>query len=379
MVAKNEEPEFQEPKDLTQTLLSMLSRPNIAGCEFVAMQYDHEVQAGSVLKPLQGAGRVCADATVTRPVLDSKRGAVLAFGINPSYGDIDAYSMAANAVDTAVRSAICAGANPEHLAVLDNFCWPSGNDPERLAQLKDAARACYDCATAYGTPFISGKDSMFNDFQGFGEDGSPVKISVPPTILISALGVIEDCEKAVSIDAKMPGDSIYLVGVTCRELGGSEYFALMGERETGKRYIGNSVPKVDAEKNHSAYSAISKCIVKGVVASAASVQRGGLAVALAKTLMAGKLGAETNIGKISLAAGRDDYALFSESAGRVIVTVSRQAAQEFEETIGTCAFEKIGELNADGIVTVDGREGKRIIETTVEEMLKAYKSAFSGY
>jgi len=196
-----DEPEISPLEDLTSSFHSMLGRLNIASWEFISQQFDHEVQGGSVIKPLQGRGRVNGDATVTRPVLDSDKGVVISQGICPAYGDIDTYNMAACAIDTAVRNAVAVGANLERLALLDNFCWCSSDEPERLGQLKRTAQACYDYAVAYGTPFISGKDSMFNDFEGFDERGEAIKISVPPTLLISSIGVMEDSRKAVSLDA----------------------------------------------------------------------------------------------------------------------------------------------------------------------------------
>ena len=324
--------------------------------------------------------RSCADATITKPVLDSQKGVVLSYGINPTYSDIDTYDMAANAIDTAVRNAVCAGGDLKQLALLDNFCWCSSNEPERLGQLKRAAQACYDYATAYGTPFISGKDSMFNDFNGFDENGYPTKISVPPTLLISAIGIVEDCKKAVSIDAKMPGDPIYLLGETFDELGGSEYFAMMGESKAdGRHSIGEKAPKVGAERNFETYKAIASCINSGMVASAVSVHRGGLGVALAKMAMGGKIGAKISIKNVSSATARDDYALFSESSGRIIVTVAPGDAEKFEKMVRNVPAERIGEITANGKFCVFGKEGNAIIDTSVDEMLKAYKSTFAGY
>jgi len=204
-------------------LKEMLSRPNICSKEFIVVQYDHEVQGSSVLKPLQGKGRVCSEAIVSRPILSSNKGVVKSQGFGSSYGEIDTYHMAACAIDTAIRNYVAAGGNINHLALLDNFCWCDAYNPERLWQLKRAAEACYDFATAFKTPFISGKDSMFNDFKGYDENGEKVMISAPPSLLISAIGIIENIENAVSLDVKMPGDLIYVLGETLDELGRSEY------------------------------------------------------------------------------------------------------------------------------------------------------------
>jgi phosphoribosylformylglycinamidine synthase len=239
----NEEPFIPELENLTSTLLSMLERLNIAGFEFISQQYDHEVQGGSVIKPLQGKGRINGDATITRPLLNSKKGVVISQGINPAYSDIDTYHMAACAIDTAVRNAIAVGANLEKLALMDNFCWCSSDEPERLGQLKSAVKACYDYSIAFGTPFISGKDSMFNDFKGFDAEGNPIKISVPPTLLVSSIGVMENSEKAISLEAKFEGDLVYVIGDTFDELGASEYFAMMGEQQRGKNLLETAFQK----------------------------------------------------------------------------------------------------------------------------------------
>jgi len=377
---KLEEPDFPEPEDLTSILLEMMARQNIASIEFINRQYDHEVQGGSVLKPLQGRGRVNGDATVTRPILDSMRGVVISQGINPSYSEINTYHMAACAIDTAIRNAVATGADLEHLALLDNFCWCSSDKPERLRQLKDAAEACYDYATMFGTPFISGKDSMFNDFKGFDEKGNPVKISIPPTLLITAVGVMQDSRKAVSIDAKVPGDLVYVLGATDDELGGSEYYAMMGEKLRGQKFVGNGVPNVSAVENREIYSALSKAIEEEIIASATSVNIGGLGVALARTAMAGRLGLEVSLENLPGIANRNDNILFSESQGRFVVTVSPRYKSGFEKLMRGHAYAEIGEVTMDdGVLIKDACDGEVVVHTSAENLLKSYKSTFEGY
>lgn len=373
----NEEPNFSEPHNLTEPLHKILARLNVASFEFISQQYDHEVQGGSVIKPLQGRGRINGDASVTRPVLSSGKAVILSHGINPSYSDIDTYHMAACAIDTAIRNAIAAGADIENLALLDNFCWCSSNEPERLGQLKEAVRACYDYALAFGTPFISGKDSMFNDFKGYDESGNPVKISIPPTLLVSSLGVMQDARKAVSIDAKFGGDLIYILGETHEELGGSEYFAIIGE-ENGKPFIGNNVPKVNADKNKKLYSALSKAIEEGIVASATSVHRGGLAVALAKTALAGMLGMEINLESVPASVSRNDFILFSESQGRIVVTIAPQNKERFDEMMEGNAFAHIGVIKGNSTFTIKN-SGREIVNTNLNSMMKSHKNTFRGF
>ena len=370
-----EEPSAAERTgDLRKTLLAMLARPNIGSISFISEQYDHEVQGSSVTKPLQGKGRVNADATVLQPLPNSSRGIVLAHGYAPWYSEVDTYKMAAASIDTAIRNAICAGASrippAGGLAILDNFCWSSSNTPERLYELKEAAHACFDVATAYGTPFISGKDSMFNDFSGYTEKGDPVKISAIPTLLISALGVILDVAKAMTIDWKHAGDSIYLVGETNDELGASEYFAMLGDK------TGNTVPAVDAKKNAKAYDALSKAIQSNLVASAISVGRGGLAVALAKSAIAGQLGAEVNLSKIPGSAKKNDAILFSESQGRMLVSVRSESKAAFEIIHQGLTLIEIGKVGGES-VSIEFPKSR--IETTVSELTEAYRSFFKNW
>jgi len=366
-------------ENITTSLHAMIGRLNIASFEFISTQYDHEVQGSSVLKPVQGRGRVNADTTITRPVLDSPKGVVLSQGIHPLYSAIDTYSMAACAIDTAIRNAVAAGADLDHLALLDNFCWCSSNEPERLGQLKAAAQACYDYAIAYGTPFISGKDSMFNDFKGFDEHGNPIKISVPPTLLISSIGVIDDVQKTVSLDAKVAGDLVYVIGETHDELGGSEYYALVGEQAQGRRFIGNTVPRVDAAKNKRAYAALAHCIQQGLLASAQSIHRGGLAVALAKTAIGGELGMDISLENLPGTVSRDDFALYAESQGRIVVTIAPENKARFEETMRGNRFANIGVVRNDKQFTIHGRNKSTIVATTIDSLLYAYKTTLAGY
>ncbi len=317
---KNKEPNFDEPINLTDTLHSMLARPNICSYEFISTQYDHNVQGGSILKPLQGKGRVNSPTSITKPLPESNSGIICSQGLNPIYSYIDTYDMAACAIDTAIRNIITVGGTLDHLALMDNFCWCSSDEKERLGELKAAAKACYDYATSYGTPYISGKDSMFNDFSGFDKNGKAIKISAAPTLLISSIGVIKDLTKSVSLDPKFPGDLIYILGKTEYELGGSEYFTLNG-------FIGNSVPKVNAKKAIKLYKKFSEATEKRLISSSLSPGIGGLAVALAKKAIAGQLGMEIDLGKIKQ---RADYLLFSETQSRIIVTIDPKRQKEFE-------------------------------------------------
>ncbi|OAB82344.1 phosphoribosylformylglycinamidine synthase [Wolbachia endosymbiont of Laodelphax striatellus] len=338
-------------------LKEMLSRPNICSKEFIVVQYDHEVQGSSVLKPLQGKGRVCSEAIVSRPILSSNKGVVKSQGFGSSYGEIDTYHMAACAIDTAIRNYVAAGGNINHLALLDNFCWCDAYNPERLWQLKRAAEACYDFATAFKTPFISGKDSMFNDFKGYDENGEKVMISAPPSLLISAIGVIDNIENAVSLDVKMPEDLIYVLGTTHDELGRSEYQLYSG-------IDNNNVPKVDAKSARKLYERYNQAIKDDIIVSAIAPNLGGLIIALAKSLIAGDLGAEIDLSLVPIGKKQNTdiinkIIMFSESQSRILVTIAPQNQRKFEELFKGIVFSCIGKvteekaLNIKDIIRID--------------------------
>ncbi|MBI5457985.1 phosphoribosylformylglycinamidine synthase [Candidatus Kaiserbacteria bacterium] len=350
---------------LKEAVLAMLSGPNVGSISFVSQQYDHEVQGSSVTKPLQGRGRVNADAGVIQPLSDSPRGVVLSHGYAPWYSALDTYAMAAASIDTAVRNAIAAGASRDYLAILDNFCWSSSEKPERLYELKQAGKACYDIATAYGTPFISGKDSMYNDFRGFTADGKPTHIAALPTLLVSAIGVIPDVAKAMTVDFKRVGDLVYVVGETNDELGASEYGGA------------GAVPVVDAKKNAKAYDAVSYAIRQGLVASAIGIGRGGLAVALAKSAIAGQLGSRVNLNMLAAGAKSPEAILFSESQGRFVISVRRSVQKEFEGLFKGVVLTNIGEVVQDASVSIvlPGAE----VELPLATLTESYRSFFSSW
>jgi len=362
-----------ESRDTKKDILEILERPGIASREFIANQYDHEVQATSVVKPLQGRGRVDGDAAVLRPVLSSKKGVVISDALYPTYSDLDTYAMASAGIDAAVRAAVAAGAPPEKIALLDNFCWCSSFDPYRLYELKLAAKACYDVAVAYEAPFVSGKDSMFNDFKGYDEKG-PVAISVPPTLLATAIAVIDDVHESVTIDFKSAGDVIYLLGETNDELGGSEYAQMRAERESA--VYGGNVPRVSTATNMKIYQAFYQANKKGLVTSAISVGRGGLSVALSRAGMAGMLGSSVDIAELPGKAKTLTQKLFSESQGRIMATVSSGKAAAFEKAMAGVAFKRLGTVTAKK--TLEIRDGKGV-SVSLPQMLKSYRRTFEGF
>lgn len=359
--------------EFSKYVLDILKRPNIASLEAISEQYDHEVQGSSVTKPLQGKGLVNSEATVSRPVLTSPKGVVLSQGYAPWLSELDAYAMAANAIDQSVRNIIAAGADPNTIAILDDFCWCSSNDPKRLYQLKEAAEACYDYALAYKAPFISGKDSMFNDFKGYNEDGEFLKISVPPTLLIFSMGLMDNHTDALTIDVKEPGDILYVLGDTYDELAGSEYYTM----RTGKSHVWHEktdVPYVDPEKNFRLYKAFAKANQKGLIESAIGVGRGGLVSALAKTAIAGDHGLA-----VDLSAHAKDLStekkLFSESAGRLVVSVMPENKKKFEQMMKSNRLYKIGVVTDDAEITVVDRN-RYVVDVTLQKAYNAYHTNY---
>lgn len=376
--SKNEEPSITLKKDLTKDLTRLLERLNIASFEFISQQYDYIVQGNSVLGPLSGRGRINANTAVVRPILESQKGIVLSNGLYPSYSDIDPYHMAACSLDTAVRNIVVAGADPERIALLDNFCWCESEKPERLGQLKRAVKACHDLAVYYKTPFISGKDSMFNDFKGFGSEGKPLQISIPPTLLISSIGIIDDVYNSISPDLKIAGDLIYILGSTYNELGGSEYIKMYSEKK-GKEYIGNFVPKVDAQRNIKLYKSYQGCVEENLISSAISIGRGGLAVALTKKAMGGLLGVNISLDGLPGETSRDDFTLFSESQGRILCSVNPENRDAFEKMMKGNSFKQIGDVTDKQLILIKGRGGLQIVNCTVNEALNHYRKTFAGY
>ncbi|MBU0706395.1 phosphoribosylformylglycinamidine synthase [Patescibacteria group bacterium] len=368
---KNEEPHFACPENLNDVMQKMLARNNLCSYEYISIQYDHEVQAGSCIKPLHGKGRVNGPATVTAPLLGQRRGIVASQGINPRYSDIDTYHMAACAIDTAIRNAVSVGGNVDHMAMMDNFCWCSSNEAERLGQLKEAARACYEVTIAMGTPFISGKDSMFNDFSGFDEKGDPIKISVPPTLLVSSISVVPDVNHCQTMDLKVHGDLIYVIGETKDELGGSEYFYM-------HEAIGNSVPTVDTVMALDRYRRFYQAAQLDLMSATASVSLGGLGITLVKMAIGGKLGMEMDLRDVpSDGVKRDDFLLFSESQSRFVVTVDPKKQAEFEKMMPDAKL--VGNVRADQRVLMTGLSGEFVLDITTDKLEKAYKETFKDY
>ncbi|HIN95603.1 MAG TPA: phosphoribosylformylglycinamidine synthase subunit PurL, partial [Planctomycetes bacterium] len=366
--------------DAGQDLCRILGSLNVASKEWVIRQYDHEVQGGSVIKPLVGIDNDGpGDAAVVRPILGSPRALVVSCGMNPHYGAFDTYHMAASAIDEAVRNCVAVGADPQRIAILDNFCWGYTDRPETLGSLVRASLACYDVAVALQTPFISGKDSLNNEFSYLDDEGTKQTISIPPTLLISALGQIADARQSVTMDLKAAGNRLYQVGATHDELGGS-HWTLVRDMD------GGHVPKVNPELAKRTFLAIHQLIRGGGIAACHDLSEGGLAVAAAEMAFAGGLGLQLQLDQVPSEVSVETehgclVALFSESNTRFLCEVAETHQQAFEEVLEAAEipFGLVGAVVDDDslTITVSGKEAsvaagdQQLVLSETLEKLKA--------
>ena len=345
---------------IEEILLRILGSLNVCSKESIIRQYDHEVQAGSVLKPLVGVKNDGpGDAAVVTPVLGSWTGLAIGCGINPHLGDIDPYRMAALAIDEAIRNVVAVGADPSFVALLDNFCWGNTDRPEVLGSLVRAAQACRDVALAYRMPFISGKDSLKNEFRHGNET-----IAIPPTLLISAMGRIADVRRCVSMDLKEPGNVLFLVGTTGPELGGSHFGLVTGE-------AGGAIPALDPATAPRLFAKVHEAIVAGLVRSCHDLSEGGLAVALAEMAFAGEIGADVT----SLTAGSqtDVEMLFAESPTRFVLEVPVAKVAALKQTFGELPLAEIGRTVKEKRLRITGSNGEWQLWTPLEKLKEAWQ------
>lgn len=362
--------------DLGRILLDILGSLNVASKEWVIRQYDHEVQGGSAVKPLVGVDNDGpSDAAVIRPVLGSRRGLVVACGMNPRLGDLDPYHMAASAIDEAVRNCVAVGADPRRIAILDNFCWGYTDRAETLGSLVRAALACRDVAVGLGTPFISGKDSLNNEFS-YLENGQKKTISIPPSLLISALGQIDDVGRCVTMDLKRAGNLIYIVGATRDEMGGSHFNAVTN-------LAAGDPPAVDVPLARKTFSALHQAIYHGTVRACHDLSEGGLAVAAAEMAFAGGLGARITLSRVPHAlSGYSPPAetvilLFSESNTRFLCEVPPDKQTEFENFLAGVPHAVVGEVSDAPTLSISrlsDHEASRVISLALSTLKEAWQA-----
>jgi phosphoribosylformylglycinamidine synthase subunit PurSL len=352
------EPKKLPTSDLSKDLISLLGMPNIASKEGIVRTYDHEVQGATVLKPFQYPGSGPNDAAVLKPVINSQKGLVISCGYNPRLSAYDTYWMAATAIDEAVRNNVAAGGR--RIALLDNFAWGNPEVGENLGSLVRAAQACYDIAKGLETPFISGKDSLYNE--------TPLG-DISPTLVITALGLLPDISRCLSADFKNDGNSIYLIGETRAELGGSEYFAM-------KKISGGEIPKLDAPTAAALYRTVNRVTDQPYVRSCHDISQGGLAVALAEMCFANGLGAEVSLPKAGIGLNIVHH-LFSESNSRFLVEVQKGEEDKFDKMVKGFPSTKIGTVAKEKVAIKD-EKGNKILSVKTEDCYRSWRRTFSA-
>jgi len=364
---------FIVPPTPATILLNLLQHPTIASKESVVRRYDHEVQGATVLKPLVGkTGQGPGDAAVLHPILEdgTPAGIVLSNGVNPLYGTIDPYHMAVNAVDEALRNLTAVGGDIARVSILDNFCWGNPTDPLQLGMLVRAVKGCYDAAVGFGTPFISGKDSLNNEYRSGGQ-----RFPVIPTLVISAVGVIDDVTQTVDMALKTPDNLLYLVGTTHNELAGSHYIEVT--RDTP---FVTQVPRVNVEHARNTMEALGEAIRRGMVRACHDLSEGGLAVAVAEMVIASQLGVALDVSHVPVNDAPDEASkttlrLFSESASRFIVEIAPEQWGTFEKHM---RFSGVTDVTYLGTVTHTERFGIRegneqIVDLSIADLQQAFK------
>jgi phosphoribosylformylglycinamidine synthase len=333
-------------EDLAAALVDVLGLPDVASKEWIIRQYDHEVQGASVVKPLLGPGEGPADGTVIRGVLGRDRGIVLGVGIRHRLGWLDPYQMAAGAIVEAMANCIATGADPAKIALLDNFCWGDTRREDSLGTLVEACRGCHDTAIAFAAPFVSGKDSLNNVFAWTDPAGKQHEISIPPTLLATAMGQVDDVRRAVTPDLKQAGNRLAIVGLSRDDLAGSQ-LALTG------RVSGGRVPPVDAAGVRAVFTTVAAAIKGRLVAACHDCSDGGIAAGVAEMAIAGRLGARLELAKVpaetsdASGTGRDFAIAFTETPGRFLCEVPAAQADAFAKAVDGVAWAWIGEVTGN--------------------------------
>jgi phosphoribosylformylglycinamidine synthase II len=363
MGVKREEKEkfmvIKEPVDYNETLKRLLASPNIASRESVIRQYDHEVRASTVIKPLQGllGKETHGDAAVIKPLEDSYKGLAITSDVNPSFCRINPFWGAASAIDEVCRNLTAVGATPHAFADCLNFGNPE--KPDRMADFYECCRGLGHMAASLGVPFVSGNVSFYNE-------SAALKESIPPTPTILGIGLCEDVRECVTADVKEAGNLLYVIGETKEELGGSEYCKL-------RRVEGGIVPRTDPEVLRRSMQSLREAMKIGLIASCHDVSEGGLAVAVCEMLLGGDIGASITIASISPEL-RSDYMLFSESNSRWVVEVCRgEASEKFEElmnTRGVC-ISNMGETLEEKRIGIQDKN-KELVNISLEEVRTAW-------
>ncbi len=356
-----------QQRSYQDALMALLAHPTLCSKEWVVRQYDHEVQGLSALKPFVGKyhdGPSDAAAIIPKPLEDAKRTLLVGCGLQPHLSDLDPYWMAQTALDEALRNVVCAGGDIEHVAILDNFSWGNCEKPQELAALARACAGCYVAAKALGVPFISGKDSLNNEFLSDGKS-----VAIPGTLLITALSV-SSFERLTSMDFKAPGNLLYQLGTTAHELAGSYYEMLEGSQAD------SSMPRYQPKNALKLYRLLGQAQSAGLIRSAHDCSEGGLALALAEMAFAGGFGAEISLDKAlahDSSACQDHVLLFAESNNRIIIEVQPKDQQALLKLFSGTPITKLGSVQAQEDLCIQGLEGDPLIKANIEELRKTWK------
>ncbi len=362
------DPGVPELEDAGAALLALLRTPTIASKEWIVRQYDHEVQGQRVIGPTSGVDRDApSDGVVLCPLPGSPKGAAIGVGANARYGRLDPRAMAEACIDEALRNVVAAGADPSRTSLLDNFSWGNCNKPDRLGALVHASKGCYAAAMAYGTPFISGKDSLNNEYRVGDET-----LAIPPTLLISALGIVPDVRRCVTMDLKEAGNRVVLIGSTAVELGGSELFAHL-------ELDGGTVPRPNLDTAPDLLARVHAAQQEGLLRTCHDLSEGGLAVALAESAMAGGLGVTASVAGLEPdGPGSDIASLFSESTTRFLAEVRPDALEDLRAAMGAHAVHDLGAVTAEPRLEVTGASGASLISLDLAQVREAFHGSFAG-
>ena len=356
---EEEEVSIEEPKDYNEVLTRLLAAPNITSREGIIRQYDHEVRASTVLKPMQGVigKQTHGDAAVIKPLEESYKGLAITSDVNPSFCKLNPFWGAASAIDEVCRNLTAVGAVPHSLADCLNFGNPE--KPDRLGDFYECCRGLGYMASSLGVPFVSGNVSFYNESAAMDE-------SIPPTPAVLGIGICEDVRECITVDVKeADGNLLYVIGETKAELGGSEYYRL--------RHIeGGIVPRTEPEVLMQSMNALREAMQAGLIASCHDISEGGLAIAVCEMLIGGDIGASIDLAGVNPGM-RSDYKLFSESNTRWVVEVWREEKRRFEDLMKerSVYVSKIGETVGEKKVGIcDGN--KELVEISLEEVREAW-------
>jgi phosphoribosylformylglycinamidine synthase len=362
----------REAASLGATLLDILAAPDVASKEWIIRQYDHEVQGCSVVKPLLGPGEGPADATVVRGVLGRDRGIALGVGLRHRIGPLDPWQMAAGGIVEAVANVVATGADPDRIALLDNFCWGDTRRPESLGTLVEACRACHDVAVDLGSPFVSGKDSLNNVFAWTDAAGKPRELSIPPTLLATAMGQVDDVRRVVTPDLKRPGNRLAVIGLTRDDLAGSQLEAL-------GVVTGGQVPRIDAPSCRETFRRLARAIRDGGVLACHDISDGGLLAAVAEMAIGGGIGATIDLGKVPAllggAQGRhaDLTIAFTETPCRFVCEVAPESATRMGEWLDGIPWAWVGEVVTAPELSITGCFGAEE-SVKLDRLARAWRS-----